>query len=162
MNRAVSNNEKIMIDNNKVGELIALIDTKSRKDVEICCNNEGMLQLEVMFIKKMYLFEGRQISLKEIEKILHITQSDVTRISRKLEEKGLIEKHADPTDFRKRRVIMKLTDKGCRCAKRYYDKLARMNEILLDNISEEEENELKRLLKQIYYNIRDVDPLKDL
>lgn len=162
MSEKISNNEQIMVENNKVGELIALIDAKSRKDVEICCNKEGMLQLEVMFVKKMYLFENKEISLKEIETILHITQSDVTRISRKLEEKGLIEKYADPTDFRKRRVIMKLTEKGCRYARNYYDKLEEMNKVLLQGISDEEEEILKKLLRQIYFNIRDIDPLRDL
>ena len=156
------NNEEAILDNIRVGELIELIDSKSRRDVEICCNRLGMLKLEVLFIKKMYLFEEKQITLKELESLLHITQSDVTRISRKLEEKGLVEKFTDPTDFRKRRVIMKLTDKGCRYAENFYEKQKFMNKIILRGIEPAQEEELKKLLKQVYYNIKDIDPEKDL
>lgn len=137
-----------------IGNLIHAIDRKCSNDMKIYYDRMNLTVLEVYFLTTLIRCDKHEMSLKDIECYLAITQTDVTRTSRKLEEKGYIEKYADPTDFRKRRVIMRLTDDGVSAAEELLIREASHSVVIDSLFTDEERDSLHEMLVRIYNRIK--------
>lgn len=78
---------------------------------------------------------------------------------RNLEEEGMVRREPDPDDMRSVRVY--LTDKGRTVDEAFRERLREMDAILMQGISEQEEELLIRLLMTVRENIRPENPKKE-
>ena len=62
------------------------------------------------YITMMVMWEHRDISVRELGKILYLDSGTLTPVVKNLEKKGLVTKHRDPQD--ERVVIVSITDAG--------------------------------------------------
>ena len=62
------------------------------------------------YITMMVMWEHKNISVKELGKILYLDSGTLTPVIKNLEKKGLVTKHRDPQD--ERVVIVSITDAG--------------------------------------------------
>ncbi len=76
--------------------------------------------------------------------------ASMTRMLDGMERKSLVERHPDPTDRRVQRIY--ITQKGRSLEKPLKEVAAQNMKKGLDNVSPEEVNELKRILKKIQNN----------
>ena len=78
---------------------------------------------------------------------------------RNLEEEGMVRREPDPSDMRSVRVY--LTDEGRATDEAFREKLYEMDNMLMQGISEQEEETLIRLLLTVRENIRPENPKKE-
>ena len=62
------------------------------------------------YITMMVMWEHKNISVKELGKILYLDSGTITPVIKNLEKKGLVTKNRDPQD--ERVVIISITDEG--------------------------------------------------
>ena len=84
---------------------------------------------------------------KEIADLLNIAPSTLTGSLKRLEQSGLISKHEDPHDLR--RKLIGLTDKGLAFMKCRVDLHHELQRRLLSDLSKEEQNQLQEQLRCI-------------
>ena len=91
------------------------------------------------------LSEKESMSQKELQDILRIQPGSLSEILTKLEQKGMITREKDEED--KRKSVISLTEAGKAAV---HEQTPRMDEKeMFDVLSEEEQTELKRLLKKL-------------
>lgn len=94
------------------------------------------------------LAEKESMSQKELQEILKIQPGSLSEILAKLEHKGLIERERDESD--KRKSVIRLTGAGKDATGKADKSASRMDEKeLFSVLTEEEQSELKRLLKKL-------------
>ena len=93
----------------------------------------------------------KQMSLKELEKILHVAQSTTARIVAKMESKGLIDRFGDASD--KRIKYIRLTQYGEQYSSKAKQKLEEEEERLLSSLTETEKMVFVSLLQKITSNL---------
>ena len=91
------------------------------------------------------------MSLKELEKILHVAQSTTARIVAKMESKGLIDRFGDASD--KRIKYIRLTQYGEQYSSKAKQKLEEEEERLLSSLTETEKMVFVSLLQKITGNL---------
>lgn len=98
------------------------------------------------FLLHMVANEGN-ISQRQVGQLSGVDPSRVTQVAKTLEGEGLIQRHRDPNDNRV--VRMRLTPEG----RRVFEEASAKREVLRSRIrrvlSQEEENELRRLLDKV-------------
>lgn len=102
------------------------------------------------YITLMVLWEEGEAPIKEIGTRLHLDSGTLTPLCKKMEAKGLVERHRDVND--ERNVIVSLTDAGRALEDRAADIPAKMSACV--NLSPDEFHELYRLL---YKTIESLD-----
>lgn len=113
-------------------------------------------QVVILFILSRYgNLTQRQLSGKA-----GIKPPSTTVALRKMEEKGLITKEADPNDQRKTRI--RLSDKGKGRIEDMKKLFRQMEEITLQGFREEEKLLLRRFLLQIEENVMNSKEMKDM
>lgn len=95
----------------------------------------------------MTLADTGQISLNDLTRRVARDKSQMTRMIRSLESKGLLERRASPTDGRV--SIVELTVKGANVTEQLRDTVAEVIDELLAPISETEKHDLKTLISKV-------------
>ena len=93
----------------------------------------------------------KQMSLKELEKTLHVAQSTTARIVTKMEGKGLIDSFSDVSD--KRIKYIRLTQYGEQYSNNAKRKLEEEETRLLSSLTETEKIVFVSLLQKIASNL---------
>ena len=99
----------------------------------------------------LMLYRGDGLTQEDILSYLCLDKSAVARIVQSLEKKELIEKKKDEKDQRCNRVF--LTSRGRMMEPIIEDVLNQWNDILMSHMTQEEEEEAGRLLKQMVANV---------
>lgn len=89
-------------------------------------------------------YKHKGISQEELASKLHVNESTVTRNLDKLEKKGLVTKTPE-----KRKKIINVTPEGAKIAQKVLDYDEKWDEIIKENLTEEEFQDLKELLIKI-------------
>lgn len=89
-------------------------------------------------------YKHKGISQEELASKLHVNESTVTRNLDKLEKKGLVTKTPE-----KRKKIINVTPDGAEIAQKVLDYDEKWDEIIKENLTEEEFQDLKELLIKI-------------
>ena len=101
----------------------------------------------------IYLFEAKraqkEVTQKDIEREMDVSNPTVTGILNRLEHKGLIERVECPSDARVRNIVV--TEKALEIDKQLQIKFREAEEELIASLSEKEADELQRLLKKILH-----------
>jgi DNA-binding MarR family transcriptional regulator len=94
--------------------------------------------------------ENEEMSLREIEEELNLSQTGVAKLTTQLFKGGWINKYTDENDKRIKRVS--LSEQGRRYCASSEKTVLETESNLLDGMSKEEQLEFKRLLSIIYEN----------
>ena len=85
------------------------------------------------------------ITQKELQEILQIQQGSLSELLSKMESSGLIERKRNPED--RRQVVISLTPEGKEVEHANHQLVARENMELFSSLSQEEQDELYRMLR---------------
>jgi len=96
----------------------------------------------------MTLADTKQISLNELTKRVARDKSQMTRMMRSLENKGLIERDVSPNDGRV--SLVRLTPKGVKTVDEITAAVADVIAGILDPLSAREQQQLKSLLARVF------------
>lgn len=94
---------------------------------------------------------GRKTTQKEIEDFLGVSHPTTVGLLKRLETKGFIYTETDPEDHRMKLVV--LTEKDQELGRRMYECRLRTDKSLTAGMTEEEVQELKRLMGKVRDNI---------
>lgn len=93
---------------------------------------------------------GGSCTLKELERLLKLSQPTVAGTAKRLEAKGLLVGSIDPDDARVKR--MSLSAAGRECCSVCRTRMRQTNERLLSGFTSEEQREFSRLLEKAIQN----------
>lgn len=94
----------------------------------------------------------KQLSLKELEKILHVAQSTTARIVTKLESKGFVNSFGDTSDKRIKYVC--ITPLGEQCCGNAKQKMKEGEASILSSLTEAEQKTFLNLLQKVKNNLK--------
>ncbi|MGM9905217.1 MarR family winged helix-turn-helix transcriptional regulator [Lactobacillus sp.] len=106
---------------------------------------------QAAILRQFSLAGKRQLPLKLLEKQLHIAQSTVAGLVKRLEEKGMIQLVEDPQDRRSKQA--RITDKGLEVEGKAKQNMIETRDRLLSGMTETEQGILHSLLVQAYKSI---------
>lgn len=110
---------------------------------------EGVYPGQPPLLFALHIKDGQ--SQKELGQKLNIQPATITVMVRRMTKAGLIERRQDPTDQRVSRVY--LTDEGRKVQKRVAKTVKKIEEECFANFSEEDKEELSRLLCKMRRNL---------
>ena len=95
--------------------------------------------------------KGRKVTQKEICESLDLKHTTIIGLVKRMSEKGLVASEVNPENARYRDIF--LTEKGIQYAESLDENRIVVNGQILNNFSDEEETELKRLLQKLKDNV---------
>ena len=129
------------------GIMIKQIHDYMEKNANNNLRSQGLTMAQVGALMELHSTEERQMSLKELERRLHIAQSTAAGIVVRLEQKGFLESFGDAADRRVKMVRM--TPKGEKCFQSAEENMKCADENLLGTLTMEERTTLLHLLKKV-------------
>ncbi|MGM9531266.1 MarR family winged helix-turn-helix transcriptional regulator [Intestinibacter sp.] len=129
------------------GFLIKQIHTTLEKNANNALRESGLTTAQVSVLMELYDTVEKQMTLKELEKVLHLAQSTTAGIVSRLVQKGLVECYADVSD--KRIKIVKITPAGEECCIVAEKHMQEAEEDLLSGLTETERDIFVSLLKKV-------------
>ena len=128
-----------------INEISKLFHNKMRKNSDELGFKTGYRQV------LRFLAHEDGVTQVDIARDAHFTAPTVSVTLKKMEEEGLIRRRTDKKDTRRTRVF--ITQKGREWESRLHEKIMDCEEILIRGLSEEETQELCRLLTKVRENI---------
>ena len=124
--------------------------TYRKKNIDNTLRNLDLTFSQINVLRALVHSADKQMSLKELEKILHVAQSTTARIVTKMESKGLIDSFSDVSD--KRIKYIRLTQYGEQYSSNAKQKLEEETR-LLSSLTETEKMVFVSLLQKITSNL---------
>ena len=102
-----------------------------------------------------YIIEHRDENIyqRDIEEMLKVSRATVSDVLQTMEKNGLIERVTSPNDSRVKQII--LQDKAKSIFKRNYEKILKVNETIIKDISDEELQAFSKTLEKMVKNINE-------
>ncbi len=138
------------MENNDVGYLIKLISDKMRAQGDAVLKECDLTFSQARILSYLHRY-GPESTQKEIESYLDVAHPTVVGLVSRLEKNGFVECHHDPSD--RRNKLVHLTPKAHEIKSKVDEKRKENEKQMSKGFSEEEQEELIRLLKQVYSNI---------
>jgi DNA-binding MarR family transcriptional regulator len=137
-----------MNENMSCRNLIRQINDTLEKKVNNTLRGLGLTLAQLNLLSELDNAKDGALSLRELQDLLGVAQSTATGLVSRLVTKGLVDVLVDPGD---RRIhIVQLTEQGAKdCAKRRQT-LLRTEEMLLKSLTDEERQQLLRLLRKVF------------
>lgn len=131
--------------------LLKQIHDVQGKNINNTLRNLDLTFSQINVLRALVHTADKQMSLKELEKILHVAQSTTARIVAKMESKGLIDSFGDASD--KRIKYIRLTQYGEQYSSNAKQKLEEEETRLLSSLTETEKMVFISLLQKITSNL---------
>ncbi len=133
------------------GFYIKYINKEIRRifDERFKCYDITKSQMDVLIFLQEHCNED--ISQKDVQDYLHISNPTVTGLVNRLEEKGFITRSTSHEDKRLR--YLRLTDAGMKICQDNYDTLLFLESKLVDGLNTEQKKELLVSLQTMYNNL---------
>lgn len=112
----------------------------------------GLTAAQSEAVRYILRHHAKGLTAADVMAALHLSQSTVAGIIRRLEDKELIVRSAAPRDARK--SIIRPTQKGLELEEELRKAAARTQEILLQGMTPQEQQEFDRLLQKALENIQ--------
>lgn len=135
---------------NNPGRLISILYRKAQVYWTQSLKEYQITSAEYPILLRLYAKEG--VTQEEIVAELEMDKSAIARALQSLIDKGFVEKQKDEQDRRCNRIY--LTDKGYGVRGTIEEAKQKWNEILMKNMTEEEQREMIRLLGQSVKNLK--------
>ena len=140
-----------MEDNLSCSILLKQLHDVQEKNINNTLRNLDLTFSQINVLRALVHSADKQMSLKELEKILHVAQSTTARIVTKMEGKGLIDSFSDVSD--KRIKYIRLTQYGEQYSSNAKQKLEEEETRLLSSLTETEKMVFVSLLQKITSNL---------
>ena len=134
------------------GILIKQINSTLEKNANNTLREQDLTIAQVSALLTIRDFPDQQISLKELEKLLHVAQSTTAGIIHRLEQKGLVASFGDASD--KRIKLVKITPLGEQYCKSAEQNMKEAEENLLSGLTETEKSTFNSLLKKVQETLK--------
>ena len=135
---------------NNPGRLISILYRKAQVYWTQSLKEYQITSAEYPILLRLYAREG--VTQEEIVAELEMDKSAIARALQSLIDKGFVEKQKDEQDRRCNRIY--LTEKGHEVRQVIEEAKQKWNEILMKNMTEEEQREMIRLLGQSVKNLK--------
>lgn len=132
---------------NSCGTLIKQIHNELEKNSNNMLRPQELTTAQAEALTILSQRPEKQMSLKELERTLHVAQSTAAGIVNRLEQRGYIRGFGDDTDKRIKRL--RITEKGESCCYHAGKNVARAEEQLLEKLTETEREIFHSLLQKI-------------
>lgn len=129
------------------GMLIKQINSTLEKNANNSLRKQDLTFAQVSALLTIRDFPEQKLSLKELEKLLHIAQSTTAGIISRLEQKGLVEAFGDLAD--KRIKLVKITPLGETYCQTAEQNMKEAEENLLSGLTETEKSIFYSLLQKV-------------
>lgn len=136
-----------MKDDESCGMYIKQINSALEKNANNTLRKQDLTFAQVSALLAIRDFPGQKISLKELEKILHVAQSTTAGIINRLEQKGLVTGFGDSSD--KRIKLVQMTPLGETYCQEAEQNMKKAEERLLSGLTETERSIFKSLLQKV-------------
>lgn len=124
---------------------------KKGADEELACLGITMAQAQAMMA--VSCSESGSLSMKELERFLHVAQPTIVGTVLRLEKKNLVCSEPDPHDKRVKRV--RLTENGAQKMQTVKQQMKKRDETLTACLTEEERKEFSVMLKRVYHSLKE-------
>ena len=129
------------------GMFIKQINSALEKNANNTLRKQDLTFAQVSALLAIRDFPEQKISLKELEKILHVAQSTTAGIIHRLEQKGLVTGIGDSSD--KRIKLVQMTPLGEIYCQEAEQNMEKAEEGLLSGLTETERSIFKSLLQKV-------------
>lgn len=136
-----------MSDDTSCGMYIKQINSALEKNANNILRKQDLTFAQVSALLAIRDFPEQKISLKELEKILHVAQSTTAGIISRLEQKGLVTGFGDSTD--KRIKLVQITPTGEKYCREAEQNMKEAEENLLSGLTETEKSIFNSLLQKV-------------
>ena len=136
-----------MEDKLDCGRLIKQIHDEIQKTVNNALRSQDMTLAQLEALLELDQAPENQLSLKELERRLHIAQSTTAGIIMRLEQKGFVEGFGDSGD--RRIKLVRLTPAGANCLILAQESRTEIEGKLLSGLTETERHIFFTLLKKV-------------
>lgn len=136
-----------MKSENSCGLLLRQINNSLEKRANNDLRARDLTLAQVSALLSIQKTKEKQVTFKELEKILHLAQSTTAGIISRLEQKKLVEIHGDVSDKRIKYVC--ITPLGEQCCEEAEDSMEKTEEILLSPLTDEERSLFYNLLQKV-------------
>lgn len=134
------------------GTLIKQISDELRKRADNKMRSQDMTMAQTGALLSLDHTPGKQLSMKQLEKELHVAQSTAAGIISRLEQKGLVEGWNDAGD--KRIKLVRITQAGIAKVQETEQEMAHAEETLLSGLTGTEQDILYSLLKKVRESLK--------
>lgn len=142
-----------MILDKHCGNLIKQIHDGMQKSANNDLRGRGLTVTQLNLLLSLYDSPDGELSLKQLEQIMHVAQSTTAGIVLRLEQKSLLESVPDPAD--KRIKLVRLTEAGKQCCIEMETQIDVAEAKLLRGLDENETRTLHDLLIRMAGNLQD-------
>lgn len=134
-----------------IGGLIKQLDSALAKEANNALRGLGLTTTQVRVLMEFRDAPDRRLSMKSLEKRLHVAQPTVAGLVRRLREKGFVTTEVDPKDARIK--VVTLTQRGLECAQEADAHIVQTEARLLAGFTDEERAMLQNMLHKVVQNI---------
>ncbi len=127
--------------------IIKLINDAIKKEANMMLAEMDLTMTQAGVLLLLSQKNDGKMSLKELERLVNVSQPTIAGISSRMQQKGLVEIVESSED--KRAKIMKLMPQGEECCKIAKNQMKSAEEKLLSPLSQDEVKELNRLLQKL-------------
>ena len=133
--------------NYECGKFIKQIHDELEKQANNTLSFQNLTLTQMRVLMELEATPEQQLSLKELESLLHVAQSTAAGIVVRLGQKGYVESFVDADDRRVKRVA--ITISGIECCKNAQSHIKNMEAQLLSALTESEKKQFCNLLQKI-------------
>ena len=130
------------------GALIKKILDEIEKQANALMRQQDLTLSQMNVLMELEAVSGHQLTLKELEGLLHVAQSTAAGIVMRLEQKGFVESFTDENDRRVKKVVM--TASGMECCQNAASDVKCMETQLLSGLTEAEKVQFRDLLEKVF------------
>ena len=138
------------------GDYCSLMTYGIAHRLEVIQNNllreYGVTHQQTQILAYIYARSGTDVFQKDLEKELGLKSSTVTVILQNLEKNNYIER--SECDYDKRQKLIRVTDKAASMHEHFMSSVNAIEYILTESMSEQEQKELKKLLRKAVENVK--------
>lgn len=133
---------------NMCGALIKQIHDELGKKANAMLRVQDLTLSQMNVLMELEAADSHQLSLKELEKLLHVAQPTAAGIVVRLERKGFVESFTDENDHRVKMVSISAS--GMECCRNAAADVAVMEAQLLHELTEPEKILFRDLLEKVF------------
>ena len=134
------------------GMLIKQIHDALERNANNALRNIDLTMAQVGVLLQLKSRPEQGLTLKELEKILHVAQSTAAGIVARLEQKGFVEGFGSLED--KRVKMVRITTAGIKCCLTADDDMKQAEEAMLTGLTEAERILFNTLLQKVSKNVK--------
>ena len=137
-----------MEKNDLCGALIKKVHDEIEKKANALLRQQDLTLSQMNVLMELEANPNHQLSLKELEGLLHVAQSTAAGIVVRLEQKGFVSSFADEND--RRIKMVSITPSGMICCKNAASDVTCMESQLLSGLTEAEKILFRDLLEKVF------------